>query len=105
MWNLKNTMNREYFKTRSKLTDTENKLVVTAGEEGDKMADQKDLSSPPLMKTPTSQLTSEQTLTKRAGTYQKRYSTTKDKQKSTKRQYEGHLWNISVGQVNAKTGK
>ena len=32
-------MNREYFKTRSKLTDTENKLVVTAGEEGDKMAD------------------------------------------------------------------
>ena len=33
MWKLKNKMN-EYNKTENRLTDTENKLVVTSGERG-----------------------------------------------------------------------
>ena len=45
----------------------------------DKVAERKDLSSAPLMKTPKSQLTAEQPL-KRTGTCQKRYSTPKDKE-------------------------
>lgn len=46
-------------------------------EEGDKVVEQKDLSSPPLMKIPKSQLTAEQPETKKTGTYQKRYSIAK----------------------------
>ena len=38
----------------------------------DKMVERKDLSSPPLTKTPKSQLTGEQPLTKKTGTYQKK---------------------------------
>ena len=49
------------------------------------MAEQKDLSSPPLMKTPKSQLTAEQPSTKKTGTYQKRYSTSKDREEATTR--------------------
>ena len=48
---------------------------------GDKMAEQKDLSLLPLMKTPKSQLTAEQQ-DKKTGTYQKRYSTYKDKEET-----------------------
>ena len=48
----------------------------------DKVAERKDLSSAPLMKTPKSQLTAEQPL-KKTGTYQKRSSITKDTKKET----------------------
>ena len=39
---------------------------------------EKDLSSPPLVKTPKSQLTAEQSSTKKTGTYQNKYFTFKD---------------------------
>ena len=48
--------------------------------EGDETAEQKDVSSPLLTETPKSQLTAEQPSTKNAGTYQKRYLTSKDKE-------------------------
>lgn len=44
------------------------------------MADLKDLSSSPLRKTPKSQLTAGQPLTKKTGSYWKRYSKSKDKE-------------------------
>ena len=52
------------------------------------MVEQKDMSSPLLIKTPKSQLTAEQpstTITKTSGTYQKRYLTHKDKEETTMR--------------------
>ena len=45
---------------------------------------EKDLSSSPLRKTPKSRLTAEP-WTKKTGTYQKRYSTSKDKEEATVR--------------------
>ena len=47
------------------------------------MTEQKDLSLPSLTKTPKSQLPAEQLSTKKTGTYQKRYSTSKDKNKES----------------------
>lgn len=44
----------------------------------EKMAEQKDLSSPTLMKTPKAQQTAEQPLTKKTGNYQKGYFTFRD---------------------------
>ena len=44
----------------------------------EKMAEQKDLSSPTLMKTPKAQQTAEQLLTKKTGNYQKGYFTFRD---------------------------
>ena len=41
---------------------------------------EKDLSSPPLVKTPKSQLTAEQSSTKKTGTYQNKYFTFKDQE-------------------------
>lgn len=56
------------------------------------MMEQKDMSLPLTMKTPKSQLTTEQQSTKKkkkkAETYQKRYLTPKDKEKATMRQRE-----------------
>ena len=58
------------------------------------MAEQKDLSSSTLMKTPKSQLTAEQSSTKKTGAYQKRYSTSEDKEEATMRQQEWHFCDI-----------
>ena len=44
----------------------------------EKMAEQKYLSSPTLMKTPKAQQTAEQLLTKKSGNYQKGYFTFRD---------------------------
>lgn len=44
------------------------------------MAEQKDVRSPPLMKTPKSQLMVEQPLTKNCWNLQKRYATFKEKE-------------------------
>ena len=54
----------------------------------DKMAEWKDMSPSLLMETPKSQLTAEQTSTINAGTYPKRYPTSKDK--ATTRWQQGH---------------
>ena len=43
------------------------------------MAEQKDMSTAPLMKTPKSHLTDEHPLTKKTETYQKRYTKTNKK--------------------------
>ena len=51
----------------------------------DKMAEKKDLSSPPLMKTPKSQRTAEQPWIRKSETYQKRYFTPKYKEEATMR--------------------
>ena len=50
------------------------------------MEEWQDVSSPLLTRTAKSQLTSEQPWTKNAGTYQKRYPTSKDKEEATMRQ-------------------
>ena len=58
------------------------------------MVEQKVLSSPSLTKTPKLQLTAEKPSTKQTGNYQKRYSTPKDKEATSKRQ-EGHFHDLS----------
>ena len=61
------------------------------------------------MKTPKSQLTAKQPLTEKTHTYQKRYSTPKDKEAATVGQQEGHFHNrikshtCQIG--NPQTGK
>lgn len=57
----------------------------------DKMVEQKDLSSPLLWKKSKSNLTVEQPLTIKNGTYQKRYFTFKDKEEASVRQKRGTL--------------
>lgn len=55
------------------------------------MAEQKDLSSTALTKTPKSQLIVEQLSTKMIGTYQNMYFISKYKVEATMRLWEGHL--------------
>ena len=54
-----------------------------------KMAEQKDWSSPPLIKTTKLQTNSEQHSTKWTGDFQKRYPTPEDKEEAISRQQEG----------------
>ena len=55
----------------------------------------KDLHLPPLKKTPKSQVTAEQPTAKKAGTYQKRYSTSKDTEEAIRRWYKGCIRNTT----------
>lgn len=85
---VKSVCSRTYFQVLTK--DQPRRKRVDAWR--DKMMEQKDMSLPLTMKTPKSQLTTEQQSTKKkkkkAETYQKRYLTPKDKEKATMRQRE-----------------
>ena len=64
-------------------------------ENWDKMAEQKNLSSPSLTKTPKLQPTTEKPSKKQTGNYQKRYPTPKDKEEATWRWQKGCFLNIN----------
>ena len=61
----------------------------------DKMVEQKDLHTPPLTKTPKSQLVAELPLgAKKTGSYQKRYFTSKDREEAVRRWQKGSFHDI-----------